>query len=112
MFERSLGFVEEAGLDLLHVFPFSPRPGTPAAKMPQVPKPLIRERAARLRAAGDTARARAFERMIGRTASVLVEQPGFGHSEHYLPVRVSAEIAAGEISQVAITGADGEALTT
>ncbi|HTZ81482.1 MAG TPA: tRNA (N(6)-L-threonylcarbamoyladenosine(37)-C(2))-methylthiotransferase MtaB [Stellaceae bacterium] len=112
MFERSLGFVEEAGLDLLHVFPFSPRPGTPAAKMPQVPKPLIRERAARLRAAGDTARARAFERMIGRTASVLVEQPGFGRSEHYLPVRVSAEIAAGEIAQVAITGADGEALTT
>ena len=112
MFERSLAFIEEAGLDLLHVFPFSPRPGTPAARMPQVAKPVIRERAARLRAAGDAARMRAFDRMLGKPAAVLVEQPGFGRSEHYLPVRVSPESAAGEIARVTIAGADGDALIT
>ena len=110
MFERSLAFVAEAGLDLLHVFPFSPRPGTPAARMPQVAKPVIRERAARLRQAGDAARARAFARMLGRTASVLVEQPGFGRSEHYLPVRISHDIEPGEIARVTVAGADSEAL--
>ena len=110
MFERSLAFIEEAGLDLLHVFPFSPRPGTPAARMPQVPKPVIRERAARLRAAGTIARRRAFDRMAGKTASVLVEQPGFGRSEHYLPVRMSRDIAEGEIRHVTIAGADDDAL--
>ncbi len=106
MAARTLAFVEEAGLDLLHVFPFSPRPGTPAARMPQVPKPVIRERAARLRTAGDAARRRALARAVGRRVSALVEQPGMGRSEHYLPVRLSAsEATAGEIREVCIHGA-------
>ncbi len=106
MAARTLAFVEEAGLDLLHVFPFSPRPGTPAARMPQVPKALVRERAARLRTAGDVARRRALARAVGGRVSALVEQPGIGRSEHYLPVRLSASDAtAGEIREVCIHGA-------
>jgi threonylcarbamoyladenosine tRNA methylthiotransferase MtaB len=110
MAERTLAFVEDAGLDLLHVFPFSPRPGTPAARMPQLPKPIIRERAARLRAAGDAARRRAFDRLIGKTVSALVEQPGLGRSEHYLPVRLPASAREGQVEAVRIVGADDKAL--
>ena len=110
MAERTLAFVGEAGLDLLHVFPFSPRPGTPAARMPQVPKPVVRERAARLRAAGDVARRRAFERVVGRTVSALVEQSGIGRSEHYLPVRLPPGPAEGEVRKVRIVSATGRAL--
>jgi len=110
MAERTLAFVEEAGLDLLHVFPFSPRSGTPAARMPQVPKPVIRERAARLRATGDAARRRAFERLVGKTVFALVEQPGLGRSEHYLPVRLPAGAAEGEVRAVRIVAASDRAL--
>ncbi|HKF71648.1 MAG TPA: tRNA (N(6)-L-threonylcarbamoyladenosine(37)-C(2))-methylthiotransferase MtaB [Stellaceae bacterium] len=110
MAERTLAFVDEAGLDLLHVFPFSQRPGTPAARMPQVPKPVIRERAARLRAAGDAARRRAFERVVGKTVSALVEQPGIGHSEHYLPVRLPVTAAEGDVHRVRVVAADNRAL--
>jgi len=110
MAERTLAFVEEAGLDLLHVFPFSPRPGTPAARMPQVPKPIVRERAARLRATGDAARRRAFERVVGKTVSALVEQPGIGRSEHYLPVRLPASATEGEVRAAHIVGATEKAL--
>ena len=110
MAERTLAFIEEAGLDLLHVFPYSPRPGTPAARMPQVSKPVTRERAARLRAAGDAARRRAFERVVGKTVSALVEQPGTGRSEHYLPVRLPAGTLEGEVRTLSIVAADDTAL--
>lgn len=110
MFKRSLGFVEEAGLDLLHVFPFSPRPGTPAARMPQVSKPVIRERAARLRAAGKAGLARALDRFVGATVSALVEKPGLGRSEHYLPVMLPAETCDGDIRAVRIVAASETAL--
>jgi threonylcarbamoyladenosine tRNA methylthiotransferase MtaB len=110
MAARTLAFVGEAGLDLLHVFPFSPRPGTPAARMPQVPKPVVRERAARLRATGDAARRRAFERVVGKTVSALVEQPGIGRSEHYLAVRLPASATEGEVREVRIVSASDRAL--
>jgi threonylcarbamoyladenosine tRNA methylthiotransferase MtaB len=110
MATRTLAFIEDAGLDLLHVFPFSPRPGTPAARMPQVPKSVIRERAARLRAAGDAARRRAFERVVGKTVAALVEQPGLGRSEHYLPVRLPAGAVEGEVRAVRIMAASEAAL--
>ena len=110
MAARTLTLVEEAGLDLLHVFPFSPRPGTPAARMPQVPKPIVRERAARLRKAGDLARRSAFERVVGKTVSALVERPGVGRSEHYLPVRLPVGAIEGEVRAVRIVGADDAAL--
>ena len=110
MFERSLGFVEEAGLDLLHVFPFSPREDTPAARMPQVPKPLIRERAKRLRDAGKARLAGALERFVGATVAALVEKPGLGRSEHYLPVVVPPGAADGEIRRLRIAAASATAL--
>ena len=110
MFERSLGFVEEAGLDLLHVFPFSPRPGTPAARMPQVSKPVIRERAARLRAAGKARLGRALGRFVGAEVAALVEKPGLGRSEHYLPVMLPADTGDGDIRAVRIAAASETAL--
>jgi len=102
-FQRTLELVEEAGLTWLHVFPYAARPGTPAARMPQVPMALRRARAARLRALG-AARAEAFLRtQVGRTAAVLVERGGRGYSEHYAPVRLEApagRLAAARIERV------------
>jgi len=111
MFANSMAMVEEAGLSHLHVFPYSPRPGTPAAKMPQVRGPVIKERAARLRGLGDAAMESFLASRIGKTASVLAETTDFGHCEHYLPVRLSSSVEEGGIVTVRITGmADGQLL--
>ena len=110
MAERSLSFVEEAGLDLLHVFPYSPRAGTPAARMPQVPAATIRARAAALRRIAAARKRAAFGRFIGATVNALVEQMTLGRSEHYLPVRVPESAGEGEIRRVRIVGADETAL--
>jgi len=109
MFRNSLDLVEEAGLTWLHVFPYSERPGTPAARMPAVPKALRKERAARLRAAGEAAVARFLDSRIGGTARVLVEQEGLGRCEHFAPVLVAGPV--GEIVTVRLDGRDGERLT-
>jgi threonylcarbamoyladenosine tRNA methylthiotransferase MtaB len=89
MFGNTLALVEEAGLDYLHVFPYSPRRATPAARMPQVPKPVRRERAARLRAAGARRLDRVLQGQIGRPAKVLVEAAGRGRTEAFAPFRFS-----------------------
>jgi threonylcarbamoyladenosine tRNA methylthiotransferase MtaB len=102
MFGRSLALIDEAGLDYLHVFPYSARPGTPASRMPPVPHDVIRERAARLREAGAAALTRSLAARVGSNAQILVEQPGFGRSEHYAPVRFSGEAASGTIVAVAL----------
>ncbi len=108
MFERSLGLIDEIGLSHLHVFPYSARPGTPAARMPQLPKAEVRQRAALLRAKGDAAMAAFLAGRVGRPAAVLVEEDGFGHCEHYLPVRFATEARPGTIVGVTISGvADG-----
>jgi threonylcarbamoyladenosine tRNA methylthiotransferase MtaB len=86
MFANTLDLVEACDLAFLHVFPYSERPGTPAARMPAVPVAERRARAARLRRAGAAALARFLERRVGRTLEVLVEKDGFGRSEHYAPV--------------------------
>ncbi len=86
MFENSLAIVEECGLTHLHVFPFSPRPGTPAAKMPQLDRALVKERAARLRAAGDKAWAAHLRAMTGKTLPVLIEREGMGRIPQFSPV--------------------------
>ena len=84
MFENSLEIVEECGLTHLHVFPFSPREGTPAARMPQVAASVVKERAARLRAAGDAAyRAASRPRWSARAQSILVERDGLGRTEGF-----------------------------
>jgi threonylcarbamoyladenosine tRNA methylthiotransferase MtaB len=110
-FRRSLDLVEECGLTHLHVFPFSPRPGTPAARMPQVAKPAITERAARLRARGAEALTRHLRARIGTTDRVLVEKDGFGRIEAFTPTRlVGAAAAPGTIVPVRVTGEDGKTL--
>ncbi len=103
-FENTLALVNDCGLTYLHVFPYSPRPGTPAARMPQVPGPLRKARAARLRATGEAALAAFLESRVGTAARVLVEKPGFGRSEHYAAVEMTAG-APGEILPLHITGA-------
>ena len=105
-FARSLDLVEECGLTFLHVFPYSPRPGTPAARMPQVSSGTIKERARRLRAAGEAALRRRLESEIGATRDVLIESATLGRTEHYLPVAISGE-TPGAVRRLAIVGHDG-----
>ena len=108
MFENTLRLVADCGLTFTHVFPFSPRPGTPAARMPQLGKAVVKERAARLRAEGEAALARALDAEIGRRARVLIEKADFGHTERFFPVRVNgaglSNLPIGEIVDVRIDG--------
>ncbi|MGE5503443.1 MAG: tRNA (N(6)-L-threonylcarbamoyladenosine(37)-C(2))-methylthiotransferase MtaB [Actinomycetota bacterium] len=107
MFRRSADLVDEAGLTHLHVFPFSRRPGTPAARMPQVPGDVVRRRAAELRAKGEAAMAAFTASRVGTEAQVLVETDGEGHSEHFLPVRVAGAPAGRIVAVRLAAGADG-----
>ena len=106
MFETTLALVEEAGLAFLHVFPFSPRPGTPAARMPQLPRAVVKERARRLRAAGEAALARHLERQVGRTAAALVERPGLARAEDFTELAFEGAAAAGAIVALQVIGHD------
>jgi len=110
MFAETLAFVSEAPLDYLHVFPYSARPGTPAARMPPVPQDVVRARAARLRAAGAASLARSLAARVGSMARVLVERPGFGRSEHYAPVRLPEHLSPGAIAAARIVASAGDAL--
>lgn len=111
MFSRSLDLVEECGLTFLHVFPYSPRPGTPAARMPQVAGGAIKERAKRLRAAGEAAFRQRLQAEIGAAREVLIESEGQGRTEHYLPVAIAGE-RVGSVVPLRIVGSDGERLIT
>ena len=108
MFENTLSLVEEAGLSFLHVFPFSPRPGTPAARMPPVRRDLVKARAARLRAAGEAALARHLQGQVGRTVMGLVERPGLARAEDFTEVGFDGPGEPGEIVALRVTGHDGE----
>jgi len=108
MFENSLRLVEECGLTWLHVFPYSARKGTPAARMPQVPRALRAERAARLRAAGAERVAAYLAGRIGATERVLMERPRLGRTEGFAEVAFAADQPVGEIVSAEIAGADGE----
>jgi len=88
-FAELLSLVEAAGLTFLHIFPYSPRPGTPAARMPQLPVPLRRERAALLRQAGRRQVQRFLESRLGHEEDVLMERHGRGHTAHFAPVRMA-----------------------
>ena len=92
MFDNSIRIVEECGLTHLHVFPFSPREGTPAARMPQVERKLVKTRAARLRAAGDAAYRRHLQSLIGTTQKILVEREGLGRTEGFTLVGVNHSV--------------------
>lgn len=110
LFAETLAFVDEAALPYLHVFPYSERPGTPAARMPAVSPPIRRERAARLRAAASVHAAAFHAGMVGRTVQVVVERGGRGHTEHYAPVRLTTADAVGSLATALIVGADAAGL--
>jgi threonylcarbamoyladenosine tRNA methylthiotransferase MtaB len=108
MFENSLSIVSEGDLSYLHVFAYSAREGTPAARMPQVPKPIRKARAARLRALGDRQYKALCERRVGAAEMVLIERNGIGRTEQFVPIAVPGRMA-GELIPVRVTGltADG-----
>ena len=110
MFENSLRLVDECGLTWLHVFPYSPRKGTPAARMPQVAGPAIRERAARLRAAGNTRVSAYLDAQQGAVHNVLMETPQMGRTEQFAEVDLAADGEQGGIVRARITGSDGARL--
>jgi threonylcarbamoyladenosine tRNA methylthiotransferase MtaB len=110
MFSRSLDLVEECGLTFLHVFPFSPRPGTPAARMPQVRHEIVKERARRLRESGKAALRRHLDGEIGHRRRVLTESRALARTEQFTPVRLSAPLAPGQILEIEIASHDGRQL--
>lgn len=107
MFLNTLNLVDEAGLSYLHVFPYSEREGTAAARMPQVAKPIRKERASRLRAAGEQALLKHLQAKIGLQESVLVEKETEGRCEDFTPVRLSTAHQPGSLIPLTITGVEG-----
>ena len=107
-FGRTLSLVEEAGLTFLHVFPYSPRPGTPAARMPQVAPALRKERAARLRALGEAALDRFLRTQLGQRRRALLERNGAGHTDQFAPIRVTPgpPPPAGTVAELAVTAVE------
>ena len=110
MFSRSLDLIDECGLTQLHVFPFSPRPGTPAARMPLIDRSIVKDRARRLREKGEAALRRHLDLEIGARRRVLAEARGLARTEQFVPVRLSAPIRPGVILDVTMTGHDGRQL--
>jgi threonylcarbamoyladenosine tRNA methylthiotransferase MtaB len=109
MFANSLSFITEADLTYIHAFPYSPRPGTPAARMPQVEKGTAKKRAALLRAAGEKQFAALCATRIGAIETVLVERGGIGRTEQFIPVGV-ADAEPGKLLTMQITGFDANGL--
>jgi threonylcarbamoyladenosine tRNA methylthiotransferase MtaB len=110
LFEETLSFVQEAALPYLHVFPYSERPGTPAARMPPVPKPVRKQRAAVLREAGATEARRFFAAQVGQMVSLLTEADQSGHTEHFAPVRLAQPLAPGRLVRATVTGSTDDLL--
>ena len=109
MFANAVGLVEEAGIAHLHVFPYSPRPGTPAARMPQLDRGLIKDRAARLREAGQRLHRTHLDNMVGTRQWLLVENGGLAHTENFTLVAAPG-LRPRDLVQVAITGHNGKHL--
>jgi threonylcarbamoyladenosine tRNA methylthiotransferase MtaB len=110
LFAETLAFVEAAELPFLHVFPYSERPDTPAARMPAVPVPVRRERAAQLREAGRRAARRFFAAQVGQTIALLTESNNAGHSEHFAPVRLLVSVEPGKLIAARVVGATEDGL--
>ena len=107
MFENSVSLIKDCGLTFLHVFPFSPRKGTPAARMPQVSGGVIKERAARLRGAGEAALKGYLKGQVGRVLPVLMEGPRMGRTEGFAEVDFGESQAEGKIVEALILGVQG-----
>ena len=110
MFENTLKLVDEAGLSYLHVFPFSARRGTPAARMPQLDRRAVKARAARLRAAGDAARRYRFSALLGTEQILFVEKPGVGRTACFAPAHFRGDFERGSLLSVRIEAAGDDAL--
>jgi threonylcarbamoyladenosine tRNA methylthiotransferase MtaB len=106
MAENSLRLIDDCDIVMGHIFPYSPKQGTPAARMPQVPAEAVKERARRLREATARRKAAWLDEMVGTRQRVLVERGGTGHSENFAPVRVKGH-EVGKVVEVTITGIDG-----
>ncbi|MGH6877269.1 MAG: tRNA (N(6)-L-threonylcarbamoyladenosine(37)-C(2))-methylthiotransferase MtaB [Rhizomicrobium sp.] len=104
MFANSLKLVEDADLTFLHVFPFSPRKGTPAARMPQLPRTVVKERAARLRTKGAEQLRSRLEALVGTRQSILVEDQRRGRTECYASAELDRPAATGELLKVRVAG--------
>ncbi len=109
MFENTLALVDEADLAYLHVFPYSERPGTPAARMPSVPKPVRKSRAQRLRTAGTAALHRHLDRQVGRVTRAVVETDGFARAEDFAPVAIEGGVP-GSVLALTLVARDGDRL--
>jgi threonylcarbamoyladenosine tRNA methylthiotransferase MtaB len=110
MFVRSLELIEECGLTHLHVFPFSPRPGTPAARMPQVKREIVKERARRLRDKGNQVLSRHLDGELGARRWILAESAYGGRTQHFIAVRLSSPAEPGAIVERTITGREEQQL--
>jgi len=111
MFANSMSIVDECGLTYLHVFPFSARRGTPAARMPQVARAAVKERAARLRGKGAAALSRFLSAQSGSEVEVLMERDGLGRTRHFAEIRLSAPVPPGELLRARVNGHDGQRLS-
>lgn len=114
MFQQTLDLVKVCDVTYLHVFPYSRREGTPAARMPQVPGAHIKERAARLRALGDAQKKAFYQGHLGKTVAVLLEEAGKGHTDHFAPFRLeplpAQDLDPGLLIQALVTGYDQQGL--
>jgi threonylcarbamoyladenosine tRNA methylthiotransferase MtaB len=110
MFRRSLDLIDECRLTQLHIFPFSPRPGTPAARMPQLDRAIVKTRAQRLRAKGETALRQHLDNEIGARRQVLTERGGIGRTEQFIAVRLAAPVEPGTLLDLTMAGHDGRQL--
>ncbi len=113
MFLNSVKLIEEAGITFTHIFPYSKRDGTPAAKMPQINGTIIKERAKILREAGSSELQKFLKTQVGKNVSVIVEKDGVGKSENFLDVKIAGEgekLKAGEIFTVQVHGVEGNSL--
>lgn len=110
MFASTLSLVDACGLSFLHVFPFSPRPGTPAARMPQLDRRTVKSRAKRLREKGMAALQRHLESEVGRERAILLETPTLGRTPQFAPVRLETPGEPGAVLRARLTGHDGIAL--
>ena len=113
MFENTLALLDDCRLAYVHAFPFSPRPGTPAARMPQLDRAEIKERAARLRARAQAALSAHLDGMIGEVKAVLVERPGFARAANFAPIRFDAAAPPrpGALVNMRVTGHENGELT-
>jgi len=111
MFQNSLRLVDDCSLTWLHVFPYSPRPGTPAARMPQVNGSSIKQRAAQLRAKGNEHIESHLKKQIGKTHNILMEGPNMGRTEQFTEVLFQNNQVEGQIVPAKITGQNGRQLT-